>query len=93
MNSIIRIRQGDGVLRRTHDTALNAASAMNDIYDDMDFAASSTTSVTEYHGNVIYHDAKVDMVLFPGGYATILGGIRYLFAENLSSLITLHCNF
>ena len=27
----------------------------------------------EYHGNVIYRDGKVDMVLFPGGYATING--------------------
>ena len=27
----------------------------------------------EYHGNVIYRDGKVDMVLFPGGYATIDG--------------------
>ena len=28
---------------------------------------------TEYRGNVIYRDGKVDMVLFPGGYATING--------------------
>ena len=27
----------------------------------------------EYHGNVIYRDGKMDMVLFPGGYATING--------------------
>ncbi|MDE5794742.1 MAG: hypothetical protein K2I08_08475 [Muribaculaceae bacterium] len=28
---------------------------------------------TDYRGNVIYSDGKVDMVLFPGGYATIKG--------------------
>ena len=27
--------------------------------------------VTQYHGPVIYHNKKVDKVLFPGGYATI----------------------
>ena len=30
-------------------------------------------TTTEYRGNVIYRDGKVDMVLFPGGYATING--------------------
>ncbi|MDE6522562.1 MAG: hypothetical protein K2L17_07080 [Muribaculaceae bacterium] len=29
----------------------------------------------EYRGNVIYRDGKVDMVLFPGGYATINGTV------------------
>ena len=36
-------------------------------------ALSYATSKMEYHGNVIYSDGKVDMVLFPGGYATING--------------------
>ncbi|MDE6769012.1 MAG: hypothetical protein K2J78_04715 [Muribaculaceae bacterium] len=27
----------------------------------------------EYRGNIIYRDGKVDMVLFPGGYATVSG--------------------
>ena len=34
---------------------------------------ASATSVTDYRGNIIYRDGKVDMVLFPGGYATING--------------------
>ena len=32
-----------------------------------------SASVTEYRSNIIYRDGKVDMVLFPGGYATING--------------------
>ena len=46
-------------LRMTHATSLNGT------------VTGKTT--TEYHGNVIYRDGKVDMVLFPGGYATING--------------------
>ena len=34
---------------------------------------ASATSVTDYQGNVIYRDGKVDTVLFPGGYATVSG--------------------
>ncbi len=30
-------------------------------------------NVTEYHGPVIYRNSKLDMVLFPGGYATQSG--------------------
>ncbi|MDE6511523.1 MAG: hypothetical protein K2L00_05470 [Muribaculaceae bacterium] len=44
-------------LRMTHATSLNGTV--------------TGTTTTEYHGNVIYRDGKVDMVLFPGGYATI----------------------
>ncbi len=29
--------------------------------------------ITEYRGNLIYRDGKLDMVLFPGGYATVSG--------------------
>ena len=46
-------------LRMTHATSLNGT------------VTGKTT--TEYRGNVIYRDGKVDMVLFPGGYATING--------------------
>ena len=45
-----------------------------------DYGATGQSTTTppwiqniEYHGNVIYRDGKVDMVLFPGGYATING--------------------
>ena len=45
-----------------------------------DYGATGQSTTTppwiqniEYHGNVIYSDGKVDMVLFPGGYATING--------------------
>ena len=46
-------------LRMTHATSLNGT------------VTGKTT--TEYRGNFIYRDGKVDMVLFPGGYATING--------------------
>ena len=46
-------------LRMTHATLLNGT------------VAGKTT--TEYRSNVIYRNNKVDMVLFPGGYATING--------------------
>ncbi|MDE6547932.1 MAG: hypothetical protein K2L22_02945, partial [Muribaculaceae bacterium] len=46
-------------LKTTHTTAVNGK------------VTGQTT--TEYRGNVIYRDGKVDMVLFPGGYATIDG--------------------
>ena len=46
-------------LKMTHATLLNGT------------VTGKTT--TEYHGNVIYRDGKVDMVLIPGGYATING--------------------
>ena len=48
-----------GKQRMTHVTSLNGT------------VIGKTT--TEYRGNVIYRDGKVDMVLFPGGYATING--------------------
>lgn len=31
------------------------------------------TSTTAYHGNLIYRDGKLDIVLFSGGYATVSG--------------------
>ncbi len=31
----------------------------------------------EYHGPVVYKNGKVDMVLFPGGYATVEGGVTF----------------
>ena len=46
-------------LKTTHATSLNGT------------VTGKTT--TEYRGNVIYRNSKVDMVLFPGGYATING--------------------
>ena len=46
-------------LKTTHATSLNGTV--------------TGTTTTEYRGNVIYRDGKVDMVLFPGGYATING--------------------
>ncbi|MDE5813894.1 MAG: RHS repeat-associated core domain-containing protein, partial [Muribaculaceae bacterium] len=46
-------------LKTTHTTAVNGK------------VTGQTT--TEYRGNVIYRDGKVDTVLFPGGYATING--------------------
>ena len=46
-------------LKTTHATSLNGT------------VTGKTT--TEYRGNFIYRDGKVDMVLFPGGYATING--------------------
>ena len=46
-------------LKTTHATSLNGT------------VTGKTT--TEYRGNVIYRDGKVDMVLFPGGYATVNG--------------------
>ncbi len=36
---------------------------------------SITTS--KYHSNVIYRDGKVYMALFPGGYATLDGGVNF----------------
>ena len=41
--------------------------------DGTDVVALQGQSTVEYHGPVIYRDGKVDMVLFPGGYATING--------------------
>ncbi|MDE7349561.1 MAG: hypothetical protein K2N25_00710, partial [Muribaculaceae bacterium] len=46
-------------LKMTHSTSVNG------------IVAGKTS--TEYRANVIYRDGKVDMVLFPGGYATING--------------------
>ena len=36
-------------------------------------AATSATSVSNYQDSLIYRDGKVDMLLFPGGYATVSG--------------------
>ncbi|MDE5870506.1 MAG: hypothetical protein K2H22_00960 [Muribaculaceae bacterium] len=41
--------------------------------DGMDAIGVKVKTTTEYHGPVIYRDGKIDMVLFPGGYATING--------------------
>lgn len=41
--------------------------------DDMKIAGAGGQSTIEYHGPVIYRDSKVDMALFPGGYATVSG--------------------
>ena len=37
----------------------------------------SSTIAVEYHGPVIYRDGAVDMVLFPGGYVTVSGGVTF----------------
>ncbi len=37
-----------------------------------DLTSDIAQDVTEYHGPVIYRNGAVDMVLFPGGYATII---------------------
>ncbi|MDE5870512.1 MAG: hypothetical protein K2H22_00990, partial [Muribaculaceae bacterium] len=41
--------------------------------DGMDAIGVKVKTTTEYHGPVIYRDGKIDMVLFPGGYATVSG--------------------
>lgn len=32
---------------------------------------------SEYHGPVIHRNGSVDMVLFPGGYATVKDGVTF----------------
>ncbi|MDE6480872.1 MAG: hypothetical protein K2L45_11465 [Muribaculaceae bacterium] len=60
-------------------TKLNDAAIIFDegIYsvqaDDMNIVGISAGSTVEYHGNIIYRNGTVDMILFPGGYATING--------------------
>ena len=39
-------------------------------------ATTVRTTIT-YRGNVIYRNGTVDMVLFPGGYATVTGGVKF----------------
>ncbi len=41
--------------------------------DALDALAVAGQNITEYHGPVIYRNGKVEMILFPGGYATISG--------------------
>ena len=41
--------------------------------DDMNIVGAKDRSTVEYHGPVVYRNGNVDMVLFPGGYATVSG--------------------
>ncbi len=41
--------------------------------DDTNIASVGGKSTIEYHGYVIYRDGEMDMVLFPGGFATVEG--------------------
>ena len=62
-------------------TGDNAENADNDDNQDITAPAAIDSGISdiagmtklEYHGPVIYRNGKVDMVRFPGGYATING--------------------
>ncbi len=60
---------------RQADAAIAFEPEMDMLSLDDSAAASGVMaqSTTEYHGPIIYRDGKVDMVLFPGGYATVNG--------------------
>ncbi len=72
-------------LKTIHSTNVTRQSDPSSVFDDIlnEFSLKSTeaaastgvtgTSTTEYRGNLIYRDGKLDMVLFPGGYATVNG--------------------
>ncbi len=71
-------------LKTLHSTNVTRQSDPSSLFDDIlnEFSLESTdaastgvtgTSTTEYRGNLIYRDGKLDMVLFSGGYATVSG--------------------
>ncbi len=73
---------GEKLKTTVHSNATLQADAALSFGMDMDMLSADDTaaangvavlSTTEYHGPVIYKDGAIDMVLFPGGYATIRG--------------------
>ncbi|MDE6379592.1 MAG: hypothetical protein K2L11_03895 [Muribaculaceae bacterium] len=53
-------------LKATHTVGISSASG-----------SSLMKKTVAYHGPVVYSGSKVDMVLFPGGYATVEGGVTF----------------
>ncbi len=72
-------------LKTVHSTNVTRQSDPSSVFDDIlnEFSLESTeaaastgvtgTSTTEYRDNLIYRNGKLDMVLLPGGYATVSG--------------------
>ncbi|MCM1491121.1 MAG: hypothetical protein NC095_09900, partial [Muribaculum sp.] len=70
-----------GVKLRTHHYTKPKTSILTPVGQSDDAEAESQgltlmdgNEYIEYHGPVIYRNGKIDMVQFPGGYATIDGG-------------------
>ncbi len=73
---------GEKLKTTVHSNATLQADAALSFGMDMDMLSADDTaaangvavlSTTEYHGPVIYKDGAIDMVLYPGGYATVSG--------------------